>query len=247
MASELRKAEDFARELAGAYGDAVRSIVLYGSAARGEYHAGASDLNLLVLLRHADPALIRRASALARRWVAEGNPPPLLLAEDELRRSLDIFAIEYADIRDAHRVLHGDDPFAGLEIEPEHLRLQCERELKGALIQLRERYLLSAGEPGELDELLRRSISTFLVLFRTVLRLAGDEVPAEGEQVVRRIAGHAGFDPQPLLAVLRARRDAVALQLAPDDPRVAAYLDAVARTVAFVDAMKTDVRAGGSG
>jgi predicted nucleotidyltransferase len=229
----------FAKELADLYGPEVRSIVLYGSAARAQYHEGVSDLNILVLLRGLDAATLRRGSRHARRWVEEGNPPPLLLTEDELARSLDIFAIEYSDIRDAHRVLHGDDPFAALRIQPEHLRLQCERELKGALIQLRERYLLSADEPDELDALLRRSVSTFLVLFRTVLRLTGETVPQDSEEVVRATAARVGFEPDPLLEILRARRGGTALQPAADDPRVAAYLRAVELTVSYVDRLPT--------
>lgn len=237
MGEEMRRARDFARDLVEVYGDEVVSVVLYGSAARAQFREGSSDLNVLVLLRGLDAGAVRRGAALARRWVEQGNPPPLLLAEEELRRSLDIFAIEYSDIRDAHRVLHGTDPFAGLEIRAEHLRLQCERELKGALIQLREHYLLAADEPERLGELLRRSISTFVVLFRTVLRLTGDEVPGEADEVVSAAGRRVGFDPAPLLDILRARRGGEPLRPAPDDPRVEAYLAAAARTVAYVDAL----------
>jgi predicted nucleotidyltransferase len=239
MGEEIQRAESFARELVEVYGDEVVSVVLYGSAAREQFHAGSSDLNVLVLFRRLDAAAVRRGSALAQRWVEQGNPPPLLLAEEELRRSLDIFAIEYGDIRDAHRVLHGTDPFAELEIRDEHLRLQCERELKGALIQLREHYLLAADEPERLGELLRRSVSTILVLFRTVLRLSGDAVPHAVEQVVQATAERVGFPPAPLLEILRARRGGESLRPAADDPVVVGYLDAVAATVRYIDRLPT--------
>jgi hypothetical protein len=240
MGEETRRAEEFARELVGVFGEDVRSVVLYGSAARGDFTEGVSDLNLLVLLRRIEPEFIRRASALARGWAEQGNPPPLLLSEHELQRSLDIFAIEYSDIREAHRVLYGDDPFADLEIRREHLRLQCERELKAALIQLRERYLLVAEEPAELAQLLRRSVSTFLVLFRTVLRLSDQTVPPEPNAVVEAVAARAGFEAEPLLAVLRERRSAD-WRPAADDPIVAGYVDAVAQTVTYVDRLPAAV------
>jgi predicted nucleotidyltransferase len=237
MAKEMERAEAFSRSLVGVYGEDLRSVVLYGSAARGQFREGVSDLNVLALLRNAEAATIRRGSALARTWVKEGNPPPLLLGEEEMRRSLDVFPIEYADIRDAHVVLHGADPFADVEIRPEHLRLQCERELKGKQIQLREHYLLAAEEPAELGELLTRSISTFLVLFRTVLRLAGDAVPTGAEAVVHAVAARAGFAAEPLLEILRARTDGAALKPEPHAPVVTGYLDAVARTVDLIDRM----------
>lgn len=235
MAGEMQRAEAFAERLAESYGEALVSAVLYGSAARGEYQEGISDLNVLVLLRDTAPATVRRGTALAREWVGEGNPPPLLLGEEEWRRSADVFPIELSDIREAHRVLRGADPFAGVEIDPAHLRLQCENELKGKQIQLRERYLLSAGEPEELDALLRKSLSTFLVLFRSVLRLLGEEGARDPDAVVRRTAQRAGFDPAPLLEILRARRGEAKLRPGPDDPVVVGYLEAVERVVELVD------------
>lgn len=233
----LEAAQRYAWALEAIYDAELVSVVLYGSAARGEYRPGASDLNLLVLLREVTPAALRRGSEAARGWVAEGNPPPLLMSLDEWRASADVFAIEMADIQDAHVLLAGADPFAGIRIDPADLRLQCERELKGKKLQLRERYLLFAGSPDELGELLARSFSTFLVLFRTVLRLTGDDPAADPETVVRKVAERAGFAPAPLLEIHRARRGGGKLRPAADDPVVAGYVDAVARVTDFVDRM----------
>jgi hypothetical protein len=225
----------FAEEMKAAYGAELASVVLYGSAARGEYRPGVSDLNVLVLLRDLSPAALRRASQAARGWVAQGNPPPLMMSVDEWRGSADVWAIELADMRDAHVTVAGDDPFAGIDIRLEDLRMQCERELKGKQIQLRERYLLFAGEPAELGELLTRSFSTFLVLFRTVLRLGGEPGERDAESVVRRLGERAGFDPQPLLEIHRARAGGEKLRPQADAPVVVGYLDAVRRVVDYVD------------
>jgi predicted nucleotidyltransferase len=235
MPPELERAQRFAWELEGIFDTELAAVVLYGSAARGEFRAGRSDLNLLVLLRAVTPSALRRASGAARAWVAEGNPPPLILSEDEWRRSADVWAIELADIRDAHLALIGADPFAGIDIRPEDLRLQCERELKGKQIQLRERYLLIAGEPEPLGELLARSFSTFLVLFRTVLRLTGEGGARDAETVVREVAARVGFDPAPLLEIHRARAAGETLRPEADSPVVVGYLDAVSRVVEHVD------------
>ncbi len=235
MGREIERAEDFARKLTGVYGGDLRSVVLYGSAARGEYREGASDLNLLVLLRDTSPATLRKASELARGWVGEGNPPPMMLSEDEWLRSADVFPIEYSDIRDAHRVIVGDDIVSRVEVAPEHLRHQVEAELKGKHIQLRERYLLHAGRPEELGELLVRSFSTFLVLFRSVLRLADGSAPRHPEEVVRSTAEHVGFDAAPLLEIQRARTSGGKLAPAADAPVVTGYLEAVEAVVRYVD------------
>lgn len=241
MGREMERAQAYAHDLAGAYGDALRSVVLYGSAARGEYREGQSDLNLLVLLSSTDPATLRRGSALARAWAAEHNPPPLLMSEAEFRGSADVFPMELADIRDAHRVLHGADPFAGLEIRPEDLRLQLERELKGAWIRLRTRYLTDASDAAAFQPVLLKSLSTFLVFFRTVLRLSGEGGVRDPERVLAQTAARVGFDPQPLLEIQRARSGSQKLDVRPDSAVVTGYLEAVARVVEYVDRFERPV------
>jgi predicted nucleotidyltransferase len=243
MPKEQERAERLADDLTRAYGGALVSVVLYGSAARGEYHEGISDLNVLVLLSSTDAATLRLGSDVARGWAVEGNPPPLVLGAEEWRRSADVFPIELADIRDAHRVLRGADPFEGITIEMADLRLQTENELKGKYIRLRQHYLLAAARPEELGALLKQSLSTFLVLFRAVLRLARDDAAArDHEEVIRRTATHVVFDPEPLLGVLRARRSGEKLKPAADAPEVLGYLDAVGRVVEWVDRLPAERR-----
>jgi hypothetical protein len=235
MGKEMERAQGFARELAAAYGDDLVSVVLYGSAARGEYREGVSDLNLLVLLRDCACATLRRGAALARAWQTKRNPPPLVMGAAEFRDSADTFPIELADIRDAHVVLHGGDPFEGVEIRPADLRLQLERELKGGQIRLRTRYLTDAGDAARFEPVLLKSFSTFLVMFRTVLRLGGQDPVRDPEAVVSAIAARVGFDPAPLLAIAQARGGGAKLDVRPDSPVVTGYLDAVAEVVRYVD------------
>jgi predicted nucleotidyltransferase len=235
MGQEIAVARNFAVGLRAVYGEALKSVVLYGSAARGEYREGRSDLNVLVLLEHVDAGVLRQGSAHAREWVELGNPPPMLFGQDEWRQSADAFPIEFADIKDAHTVLYGDDPFLDVEIDVEHLRLQCEHELKAKQVQLRERYMLLASEPEQLVELLVGSVPTFLVLFRTVLRLAGADVPRDPEHVLRAVARLAAFEAQPIVAVQQARSRGTTPSWPAESAVAVGYLDAVSAVVEFVD------------
>ncbi|MGH7644788.1 MAG: hypothetical protein ACREMR_04305, partial [Gemmatimonadales bacterium] len=67
------------------------------------------------------------------------------------------------------------------------------------------------------------------------LRLAGREVPSAGTDVVQAGGAAAGFDPEPVVELLRRLRGPQAARLAPRDPRAAAYLRAVTRTAEFVN------------
>lgn len=232
------RARKFASTLADRYGDELVSVVLYGSAARGDYREGVSDLNVLVLLRTLDPATLRLGTEIAREWATQGNPPPLMLSETEWRASADVFPIEYGDMQDAHVVLHGLDPFEGLHIDWEHLRLQCEHELKSKQIQLREQYLLLASDPEGLGKLLTHSFPTFLTLFRAGLRLAGESAPRDPDAAIVAVSERAGFDPAAFREVLRARASGEALTPDGEDPVITGYLTSVARTTAWLDRLQ---------
>jgi hypothetical protein len=231
------RAEGFSRKLSECYGEALVAVVLYGSAARGDYREGVSDLNILVLLRSTDATTLRQGTDVAREWAGEGNPPPLMLSEAEWHASADVFPIEYSDMQDAHVVLHGPNPFAGLKVDWEHLRLQCEHELKSKQIQLREQYLLLSGNPDGLGQLLTLALSTFLTLFRAALRLAGQAVPRDPAAVLAAIGGNAGFDPAPFLEVLRARTAGEKLSAEGDGPLTVGYMEAVERTTVWLDGL----------
>jgi hypothetical protein len=140
-----------------------------------------------------------------RPWRKAGNPLPLLFTPAQLAASTDAFAMELLDMQDARQVLHGDDPIAGLTIDPAQVRTHLERELRGKSLQLRDRYVLAAGDRKLIATLLTESLSTFLSLFRTALRLYQPAAPsAEARQkldALRALAAHIAFDLQPFTTI----------------------------------------------
>lgn len=242
MPDPRQTARELTDGLQQAAGENLRSVVLHGSVARGEAIAGVSDINVLVLLENADPATLQPLSALARRWTAAGNSTPLLLTWDEWRRAADAFAIEAADMRQSHEVLHGDDPVAPLRIEVESLRLQAERELRGKLIQLRAGCLLSADEPGDIGGVLLTALPSFTTYLRATLRLQGRDVPTTTPDVIRQACALVDALPEPFLRAWDARSQRRMLRPELDDPLVQGYFEVAVKTAAFVDAFESEAR-----
>src|SRR3954452_25264513 len=151
--------DELVSQLRAAYGSALRSIVLYGSAAAGEHIAKKSDYNVLVIVDDLDPTRLAAASAASRAWTDSGNPAPLTLTTNEWKGSSDIFPMEYADILERHRVLSGDPPFDGIRVNISDLRLQLEQEAMGKLIKLRQGVLASGGDGQRQLDLLAASLS----------------------------------------------------------------------------------------
>jgi predicted nucleotidyltransferase len=226
-----------AAELRELFGDALRSVVLHGSVARGEAVAGVSDVNLLVLLERASPDDLAAASPLARRWAEAGESPPLLMTWDEWQRAADAFAIELADMKDAHEVLHGANPLDALVVEPAALRLQAERELRGKLVQLRQGLLLYAAAPESIGRLLLLALPAFAAYFRAALRLAGRPSTGTTGDVVRAVAELVDADPAPFLEAWAARESGGLVSREIGDPQVTGYYDFAKRTARWVDAL----------
>lgn len=165
--------EKFTHEIQTLYGDDLVSLILYGSAAGADFVPDRSDLNFLVVLKRVTPEALRKAMPLVRAWHRQKIATPLFVDPEFLQSSLDLFPIEFLDMQEQHRLLAGTDILLDLEISPKNLRLQCEEELKGKLLNLRRAYLETAGRVEALEGLMTRSLKSFLTVVRHLLRLKG--------------------------------------------------------------------------
>ena len=227
--------DELVAQLQKAFGDGLKAVVLYGSAAAGEHIPKRSDFNVLVIVRDLGLAELEREAAIARAWAEAGNPPPLTLTEGEWRASSDVFPMEYADVLERHRVLYGTPPFDGISVSPRDLRLQLEHESMGKLLQLRQGILSAGGDRKRLVELLAASLSTFMVIFRALLRYHGESPPADYERLVGAVASRTGLDGAPFARVVRHLRGSEALSERDVQQVLAGYLAGAHALVDYLD------------
>jgi len=229
------KPEQLVEKLKEALGDALRSVVLYGSAAAGDHVRKHSDYNVLVVADRLGQEELKAIAKGTGAWTRAGNPPPLLFTMDRLEKSADTFPIELLDIKQTHKILHGEDVVSGIDVSTENLRLELEHELKGKLIGLREGYLATGGKPQRVAELMCRSLSTFLVLFRGALRLHEEDVPARKLDVLDALGKHIDFDSGVFREIDRLRQGEVRARDIDADALFARYLGVVEGVVDAVD------------
>jgi predicted nucleotidyltransferase len=229
------KLDELVRQLQLAYGDGLRSVVLFGSAVAGEHKAGKSDYNVLVIVDSLPLDRLRAVSAVSRAWGEDGNPPPMTFTMREWKSSSDIFPMEYADILERHRVLFGEAPFDGISVSPSDLRLQVEHQTMGKLLQLRRATMGAGGDGRRQLEVLERSLSTLMVVFRGVSRLHGQAPSQDYEELTRALAQRAGFSPDPFVRVIRHVRGTE--KISRDDAAgiLEGYLAAMERLVAYLN------------
>jgi predicted nucleotidyltransferase len=189
------KLAELVNRLKEAAGKNLESVILYGSAARGHYKPGASDINILCTLVTMDVHELQLLAPVVHWWTRdEKEPPPLFFLTEELQRSTDVFAIESLDLQRAHRVLYGKDPVTDLQVPMNLHRVQVERDLRLLMMRLRQHVLLAGKNELEYTAILKRSDSTSLVLLRHTLLDFGEEPPAEHSKLFERIAALTGAD-----------------------------------------------------
>jgi predicted nucleotidyltransferase len=190
------------RALGGRY-----SAILYGSAARGDFIPGRSDINLMLVLDQLTPEVLRSLRQAFRVWRKAVHEPPLILSGEEWNRASDAFPVEITDMRLSYQVLRGADPLQGVQVDSIDLRKALEREFRGKLLRLRQGYSTYAPDPAALGALGLESAATILVLLRALLALLGKSVPGDPNEVSTAAAAAVGFQAEPLLHVVRHRAD----------------------------------------
>ena len=227
-------------DLKATHGDNLASVVLYGSAASGDFVQTESDYNVLIALHHITPEDLRQAQAPAREWRRLGHPLPVYFTFAELRDAADVFPIEFRQMERARVVLYGRDPFETLRISDENLRHQTEYELRSKLIQLRRLYIPASASAERLRDLMSDSLSSFATLFAPVLLLHGAEPPVLKREVVAATARLLGLDGRVFERVFEMREsgdDSAPNERAANE-LFAAYMAEIERVIDAVDRLE---------
>jgi predicted nucleotidyltransferase len=194
-------------DLKATHGDNLASVVLYGSAASGDFVRSESDYNLLIALHRITPEDLKLAQPPMREWRRLGHPLPVYFTFSELRDAADVFPIEFRQMERSRVVLYGRDPFETLRLSDTNLRHQTEYELRSKLIQLRRLYIPASSSAERLRDLMADSLSSFAMLFAPVLLLHGQEPPVLKHDIVRATARLLGLDGTVFERVFALRGD----------------------------------------
>ncbi|MCZ7399859.1 MAG: hypothetical protein O8C62_09345, partial [Candidatus Methanoperedens sp.] len=97
-----------------------------------EYYTG-DETNLLAICNTLDFDELQKLKQL--------NEIPFIFTKEELTDGVDVFPIEFLNIRQHHKIHYGDDILKDIEISKENLRHQLEFEFRSKLIHLRRQYL----------------------------------------------------------------------------------------------------------
>ncbi|MDZ4801248.1 MAG: hypothetical protein SGI92_24090 [Bryobacteraceae bacterium] len=233
-----RLLEEIVEKLRKAHGERLVSIVLYGSGAVPEGRDALSDFNILCVLKQVTIAELHDSEAVFRWWREMRNPSPLLLSVDEVRTSTDSFPMEFHDIRERHVILHGEDVVSGLSIDPAFYRAHVEHELRAKMLRLRQKAGGMLSDNLLLLRLMAESVSTFCVLFRHALRIAGESPKFARREVIAAAGTRFGIETEAFDTLLDLREGKRKPKSVVEPGALfARYLQGIATVVEAVDRM----------
>jgi hypothetical protein len=234
LAAELRP---WVEALRDATGPACRAIYLHGSALTPRFDAGTSNINLLVIVTDMPQ---ERLDAIARAVAAQRvggsrRVTPLVLTDEQMTRSVDVFPLEFHDFALRRALLHGTDVLASLRVGHVHLRHQCETELRAKLVGLRQAYLLGGGTSELASQLLVRAAGGSAAVYRGLLELRGAARLEDAGVLASEVAAAFGVDAAGLSVPFTAHREPPVGDAA--TAMFAAHVAALEALVVAVDAL----------
>jgi hypothetical protein len=228
---------EFISKLRAAGPDNLVSVILYGSAADGEFHSHYSDLNLLCVVRDSSFAALAKIAGAVDWWRKKKHHPPLVLMPQELKDTADVFSIEFSDMKQRYRVLHGEDVLRDLSV-PMHLhRSQLEYELREKLFLLRQHLLLAGSNEKALWEVMLNSLSSFTTLCRHALIEMGEQGRKHSREAVQELAARLNYDPSAFVQLIDIRAQKIDRKQLRAADVAARYLSTIEAVAAAVDKM----------
>jgi len=195
------------RDLSVIYQDQMISVAVYGSAAGQNFIPGVSDINTLIVVREILADLLKQSLNVVMRARRHRVAAPLILTREHIVSSLDVFPIEFLDMKERHVLIYGEDLLPGLEIRGEHTRLFCEQQIKGTLIRIRQTYLEVGLRKKGIEALLKNSLSSLFPVFRRMVILKGAVAPDDKEALLQTLGEVFEINPDDMIAIWKDRRN----------------------------------------
>jgi predicted nucleotidyltransferase len=196
----------YVQEVTKTFGHQLEAVLLYGSAVRGEFLPGRSNLNVLLFVSSYDVTLLKQYAAIHKKWSKEQVVAPLFLTKDDLQASAVVFPLEYQDILDCHRVLWGQDPFVGFKVDHRHLAGEVLQALRGNLVRMRQRLVEGGATVEAMTVLLPLSVTSLLPVLRGVQRLLDRPVLSQSEALLNDLESCLEVDLSPMRDALSLKR-----------------------------------------
>ncbi|MBT3865839.1 hypothetical protein HOF78_01910 [Candidatus Woesearchaeota archaeon] len=144
---------------------------------------GKGDMQEVIVLNKLDSQVLNDSKIPLQNYFKKTKKFPLLLTKEELTDGMDVFPLDFLNIKLNHKILFGEDVFSDLKFDKKHIRRQLEFEFRSKLINLRQSYMVVKSNK-ELKLIVENSIPTLLPMLNGLLFLKGKSVPEDIEEIL---------------------------------------------------------------
>ena len=183
--------------------DHLISVFIYGSATGKNYIPKVSDINSVFIFKNIAFTLLKDSLKTVSKGIPKKIAAPLFLTKEYIETSLDVFPIEFLDMKENFILLYGTDFLTDLNIKEEHIRLFCEQQIKGKLIRIRQAYLEVGLKKKGMEALLKESLNSLIPVFRNLIRLKGEKPPVEKSEIIKQLCQEFDLDENVFLPIYK--------------------------------------------
>lgn len=176
--------EPFFNEILSSFENQIKSIYIIGSAITSDFDKKTSDVDSVIVLKEKNLEIFDFIAPIGKRYGKKGIRAPIIITNDYIRSSLEVFPIQFLNMKAINTLVYGEDVFKEIKIKKSDLRLVCERELKGWIQNLGQAYIKSLGNDRVIKEMFISFLSSYIPLFRAILFLYDRELPKERNAVL---------------------------------------------------------------
>ncbi|MDI6808337.1 MAG: hypothetical protein QME66_05075 [Candidatus Eisenbacteria bacterium] len=231
--------EPYLRDFLAIERDAIESAFIFGSATGPDFVPGHSNVNIALLVKEISPAFLRKCLKLVESGFKKRIVAPVFLTPSYVATSLDVFPIEFLDMRETSLLVYGEDPFAGVELSNQSLRLECEQQLKGALLRVRQAYLEIGLAKRGLEKVLEQSLNSLIPIFRAMLVLKDMKPPRRKAEIVSSVSEAFGIRSGILTTILDMKLGRKRVPQGEEEKLLSEYLVCIEELASFADTLRT--------
>ena len=204
LTKEVRdKVAPYAEGLLKIHQDNIISVFIYGSATGSDYVPKHSDVNLAVVFKDLDFSKLHASLKLVNKGISRKIAAPLFLTRRHIDTSIDVFPVEFLEMRENNVLIYGEDFLSGLNIQINNIRFICEQQIKGKLIRIRQAYLEVGLRKKGVEALLKESLASLIPIFRNLLRLKEKQPPIEKAAMLSQFCEEFDLDKDIFLPIYR--------------------------------------------
>ena len=95
---------------------------------------------------------------------------PIIFTQEEIRNAIDVFPVEFLNIKRHHKLLYGEDILKNIDISKVDLKRQLEFEFRSKLVHLRQSYMQSSKEE-DLEDIILNAVPTLAPIIGALMYL----------------------------------------------------------------------------